>query len=168
MHPLLAPAPISHSEAAERCAKHLRSRARQFVLVKPLAGENHEHANAVLAYAEALFAAVEIPGPAARGRALQELSEELENVLAGRPQTALGHALSATIRLKELGAPPFRGPLEELRLTPPSQPSSHGAPLPLGKRSEAPDRSEARKAISKRAHARFQRRGWERPGVGTR
>jgi len=115
MHPLLEPAPISRAQALERCEKHLRSRSHQFLLVRPLAGENHGHATAVLAYAEALFAANEIPGPSARGRALQEVSGELENVLAGRPQAPLGHALSATIRLKELGPHLFRGPLEELR-----------------------------------------------------
>ena len=113
MHPLLEPAPISRAKALERCETHLRSRSRQFLFVRPLAGEDHGHVTAILAYAEALLAASEGPGPAARGRALEEVSGELENALAGRPRAALGHALSATIRLKELAPHLFRGPLEE-------------------------------------------------------
>ena len=115
MQTLLDPAPISLAESRERVERHLRGRSFLFRLPTLVVAENREHALAVLAWAEALFTAAETPGPAARERALEALSDEVEQALAHTPRSALGHTLSATIRVKELPAHAFRGPLAELR-----------------------------------------------------
>jgi phytoene/squalene synthetase len=115
MHSLLEPAPISRSVALERCWAHLYARSRLLRLASAFPRENREHLIAVLAFAAVLSEAAETPGPAARRRALKELADDLQSALASSPRSALGHCLSATVRLKELPAPTLLGPLEEIR-----------------------------------------------------
>lgn len=120
MHPvpdLLSPSRVSRSEALALCQHYLRSRWKRYRLARRcLPRELRADLPALLAWHELVRdRMLSSPSAAARTTELDRLSQAIERLFAGEPDSPIGIALEPAVRLHELPALAFRGPLEEWR-----------------------------------------------------
>lgn len=119
MHALLVSERLSPEEAQARCDLYLASRWKRWRVARRfLPRERLADLTAICTWHELVHELTASGTPEVRQRDLDELVATLERAFSGDgspARSALGLALSRTVRLHQLPALLFRGPLEEYR-----------------------------------------------------